>query len=362
MAACGRNRSVSPRGTRGASARRRRLRLALFVGIVGVLVMVACRQDYPYNTLNPAGPVAERQDDLFTLVFWIAVGVFVVVEGLLVFTMIRFRRRGPDDAPTQIHGNTRLEIAWTIIPALLLAGVAVPTVGTIFQLSQRPAPGEAVEITVTGHQWWWEVEYPELDIVTANEIHVPTDKQVAVTLGSTDVIHSFWVPRLAGKQDVVPGRENHLTFAAPEPGVYRGQCAEFCGLSHANMRFQVVAEEPADFEAWAQGQASGAAEPEEGTLAFEGMELWASTGQCIGCHAISGIEGATARVGPDLTHVGGRRTFAAGLFDLNEENLTRWLEDAPALKPGSKMPSGLRDLNLTDDQIEAIVAYLVTLE
>ncbi len=324
------------------------------------LLLAACTGGLPYNSLDPAGPVAEKQANLYWLVFWIAAAVFVLVEGGLLFALVRFRRRSADDAPRQIHGNTRLEMLWTILPALLLAGVAVPTVGTIFDLSARPE-GDVLEVNVTGHQWWWEIEYPDLGVVTANEVHVPTDRPVAVNLTSEDVIHSFSVPRLAGKQDLIPGRTNTIYLRAPEAGTYLGQCQEFCGLSHANMRFRVVAQDPVDFEQWAQGQTRVAAVPPRSTLEAEGLQYF-STGQCIGCHTVDGVESAVGRVGPNLTHLASRETFAGAIFELNEENLTRWLEDAPAEKPGSKMPSGLKDMGLTGEQIEALVAYLLSLE
>jgi cytochrome c oxidase subunit II len=325
--------------------------MAIFVAVLGLL-LAACTQALPQNTLDPAGPVAERQFELFTLVFWIAVGVFVIVEGLLVFALIRFRHR-PGREPRQIHGNTRLEVAWTIVPAVLLAGVAVPTVATIFDLAGEK-PGNALEITVTGHQWWWEVEYPEEQIVTANEIHVPTDRPVYVTLTSDDVIHSFWVPRLAGKQDLVPGHTETLQFSAPEPGTYRGTCTEYCGLSHANMRFRVIADEPSDFEAWVQdqtGEAAAMPPPEIERLV---------TGTCMSCHQISGLEAVTepAQPAPDLTHVGSRQTIAAGLLRNDPEDMARWLRNPPGVKPGSLMPN----YRLTDDQIDALVEFLGTLE
>ncbi len=338
---------------------RRRIALAGFVVLVGLL-MAACTGDLPYNSLDPAGPVAEKQAELYWLVFWIAVAVFVLVEGLLVFAMIRFRQRSDDDTPRQIHGNTRLEIMWTIIPALLLAGVAVPTVGTIFDLASRPA-GEVLEVNVTGNQWWWEVEYPDLGVLTANEIHIPAGRPVAMNLTSKDVIHSFSVPRLAGKQDLIPGRTNTLYIEAAEPGTYLGLCKEFCGLSHANMRFRVIAQESSEFEAWVDDQLTEAAAPPSGTLEAEGLEYF-STGACIGCHTVRGVEPAVGKIGPDLTHLASRSTFAGSIFELNERNLTRWLEDAPRIKPGAKMPSGLRELGLTEDQIEAMAAYLLSLE
>jgi cytochrome c oxidase subunit II len=343
---------VAPHERAGGRGRRpRAARMAVFVGLLGVL-LAACGEALPQNTLDPAGPVAERQFELFTLVFWIAVGVFVIVEGLLIFAMIRFRHREGRE-PRQIHGNTRLEVAWTIVPAVILAGIAVPTVATIFDLSREP-PGNALEITVTGHQWWWEVEYPEEEIVTANEIHVPTDRPVYLTLTSDDVIHSFWVGRLAGKQDLVPGHTENLLFSAPEPGTYRGTCAEYCGLSHANMRVRVIAQEPSEFEAWVQDQSEEAA----ATPPTEIEQTVTST--CMSCHQIRGIEGLTepTQPAPDLTHVGSRQTLAAGLLANDPEDLARWLADPPAVKPGSRMP----DYNLTEDQIDALVEFLGSLE
>jgi cytochrome c oxidase subunit 2 len=337
-------------------SRARVVRLVLFAGILAVL-LAACSQPYPYNTLNPAGPVADKQADLFAVVFWIAVVVFVLVEGALVVAMVRFRSRGPGDIPKQIHGNTRLEVIWTILPALLLAGVAVPTVGTLFDLADVPEGG--LRVNVIGHQWWWEIQYPDLKVITANEVHVPTDRPVNLTLRSDDVIHSFWVPRLAGKQDLIPGRDIELSIQAPTPGTYRGQCAEYCGLSHANMRFRVVAQEPGEFDAWVQQQRTAAPAPAPGSEAAEGLEVFRTplpqgTGACIACHAVQGVEDAVARVGPDLSHVGGRQTIAAGILPNTEDGLTRWLRNPPRAKPGSKMPN----YQLTDEQIEALVAYL----
>lgn len=326
--------------------------LALLVTALGVL-LAACTQEYPYNSLAPAGPVAEKQADLFWLVFWIAVGVFVLVEGLLVFAMIRFRRRSADDVPKQIHGNTRLEIIWTILPALLLAGIAVPTVGTIFDLAQEPEG--ALEIEVTGHQWWWEVRYPGLDVVTANEIHIPAGEPVVLNLTSADVIHSFSVPRLAGKTDMLPGRTNTLTLAASEPGTYLGQCQEFCWASHALMKFRVVAQERSDFDAWVEAQRTSAAAPEPDSVA--GLAL----PTCMACHTIDGVGGPEGRPtipAPNLTHIGGRERIAADILPNNVEGLTEWLRNPPAVKPHAKMPN----YNLTDDQIEGLVDYLLSLE
>lgn len=335
-------------------------------------LLSACTQPLPQNTLSPSGPVAEKQADLFFLVFWIAVGVFVVVEGLLLFAAIRFRQRRPEDSPVQVHGNTRLEVAWTIVPALLLAGVAVPTIATIFELA-RPPTEPAVTIDVTGHKWWWQVEYPEFGIVTANEIHIPVGQPVLLRLTSDElvdqaglpVIHSLWVPRLAGKQDVVPGRVNDLWLQASAPGDYSGQCAEYCGLSHSRMRFLVVAHEEADFRAWLEDQQAPPGEPTEGDAA-EGLEIFtnplpqgappgSTAAACVACHSTE--PGVADTLGPSLAHFGSRSLVAAFLPN-TPENVARWLRDPPAVKPGSKMP----DYDLTESQIADLVAYLQSLK
>jgi cytochrome c oxidase subunit 2 len=341
------------------------------------VLLAACTQEYPQNTLAPAGPVAREQADLFFLVFWIATGVFVLVEGLLVYAMVRFRKRNDDDTPVQVHGNTRLEVGWTIVPALLLAGVAVPTIGSIFSLSRPPAD-VAVEINVTGHQFWWEVEYPEQEGIsegffTANEIHIPAGSYVKVNLTSAEasqpgpVIHSFWVPRLAGKQDVIPGRVNELYFQADEPGTYSGQCAEDCGPSHYLMRFLVVAQPEEEFRAWVEDQQGPAAEPPDGSDAADGLAVFSEplpqgpppgepSAACVACHTTDPTVGGT--VGPNLAHFGGRQTVAAGNLPNDPAGLMTWLHDPPGVKPGSRMP----DYRLTEDQLEALIAYLESLE
>lgn len=335
--------------------RRRFSRGAMLVG--GALAASACAEDAPLDTLNPAGPIARQIDGLWDVVFWLAVAVFVVVEGLIVVAIIRFRqRKGDDSKPEQTHGNTRLEIAWTIAPAILLAALAFPTVSTIFALAREPA--DAVPVTVTAHQWWWHFEYPEQDVVTANELHIPTGQPVRLTLRSDDIIHSFWVPRLAGKQDMVPGRTNHLNIEADEPGTYQGTCMEYCGLSHANMRFKVIAHDPADYERWLSEQLAPPAEPTS-ELEREGKRIFEAQA-CVGCHTIEGVSEATT--GPNLTHFGSRTTFAGAIFRNDEESLREWLADAPGMKPGAKMPAGVAELGLTEDDITALVAYLQSLE
>lgn len=314
----------------------------------------------PADALNPMGRFARGQDDLWNYVFPIAVVVFIGVFSAIAFIVFRFRSRGDEaELPKQVHGNTRLEIVWTLIPALTLAAIAVPTVGTIFQ-QQAAAADDALRIQVVAKQYWWEFTYLDHDVVTANELHIPVGREVELILDGTqpgvDVIHSYWVPSLSGKRDFVPGAIRLLLIEADEPGVYPGNCAEFCGLSHANMRTTVIAHEPADYEAWLAAQQEEAETPTEG-LAAEGAEVFSQ--QCVGCHTVQGLEAnAGARIGPDLTHFQSRAAFAGYTFDNTDENLRAWLDDPPAVKPGAQMP----DLQLDEQQIDALIAYLRTLE
>ncbi len=368
----------------------RRLSRALLGAIAFVVLAAACAPNATQDTLKPAGPYAEKIDSLFRPVFWIATAVFIVVEGLLLYLVVRYRhRKGRREIPPQVHGNQRLEIAWTIVPAIILVGVAIPTVSGIYALAAKPA-GRVLEVNVIGHQWWWEFDYPGLDITTANVLHIPVGEPVYVSLcaagagykgvpapnacqpgGPTgqppaavgdDVIHSFWVPRLAGKQDVVPGRTNHLVLQADRPGTYTGQCAEFCGLSHAYMRLEVVAQTRSDFDAWVRQQQANAVTPPQGSLAASGLNEFLN-GACINCHAVRGLNDANGNPvvqngGPNLTHLMSRDCFAGCIFTMDRANLERWLADPPAVKPGSWMP----DYGLSDRQVRALVAYLMTLK
>ena len=322
------------------------------------LLLAACGdEELPQDSFDPQGPVARQLDDLVKPVGIIAGFVLVLVLSLVTYAAIRFRRRSEDEAPVQVHGNAKLELAWTIAPAAVLAVVGVLTVGTVFDIDARPEGPDVLDVTVTGHQWWWEYEYPGTGVTTANELHIPVGRKVAVTLLSDDVIHSFWPPKLAGKVDVIPNRVNHMVIQADEPGTYFGQCAEFCGLSHANMRLRVVAQPQAEFDAWLASNARAAvlpdaeAEPE----AAAGAALFRSRG-CASCHTVKGY--SAGELGPDLTHLQQRETFAGSMFDLDERNLRRWLRDPPAEKPGSLMP----DLELSEDDITKLIAYLDTLE
>ncbi len=339
-------------------------------------------REIPANALNPLGPVAERQDDLWNITLLIGFAVFVLIFAGLAVILVRFRDKGQTELPKQVHGNTKLEITWTLIPAVILAFIAVPTVQTIFELADVAAD-DAVLVDVIGKQYWWQFNYVNEDFVTASELHVPTGREVFITLdgtipedpiersglyGTPPVLHSFWVPSLAGKRDYVPGATRTLRIQADEPGVYPGECAEFCGLSHANMRFTVIAHEPADYDAWVANQQSPADNPEPGSLAAEGEEVFAT---CLACHAVNGhpAQDAPSRVAPNLTHFAEREAFAGYIFDspFGEqvedpeeamENMRQWLREPASIKPGSQMPN----LNLTEEQIDALIAYLGTLE
>jgi len=358
-----------------------RKKVLLVLGLVALaLAFAACAPNATQDSLDPAGPYAEKTKTLFEWVFWLgAVPVFVLVEGAIVLILIKYRhRKGQDRMPPQIHGNTRLEVGWTILPAVVLAAVMVPTVATIWDLARRP-PSDALNVKVVGQQWFWRFQYTDPDmqttakvpgpIETDNELVIPTGRVVYLTLttgaggitrpsdGARDaeVIHSFWVPELAGAQDAIPNQENHIWMQADAPGVYDGQCKEFCGLSHAIMKLQVRAVTPEDFEIWAAGQKQDAIEPSSG-LAASGFDAFMN-GQCIECHAVQGTE-ALGVSGPNLTHFASRNCMVGCLMENNAENIRTWLRDPPAVKPGSFMP----DYDLSESDIEALTAYLQTLE
>jgi len=329
---------------------------ALVVG--GALLLGACGSGgRPQDTFDPEGPVARQLDDLVRPVGVIAGLVLVLVLGLVTYCAIRFRRRSDDEAPVQVHGNARAELGWTIAPAAILAVTGVFTVATVFDINEVPTGPDVVEVTVTGHQWWWEYEYPGLGVTTANEMHIPVGRKVAVTLLSDDVVHSFWPPKLAGKVDVIPNRTNKMVIEADKPGIYYGQCAEFCGLSHANMKLRVVAHPEAEYQKWLTANARPAVLPdaEANPEAAAGAALFRIRG-CASCHTVQGY--SAGELGPNLTHLQQREVFAGAMFDLDEKNMRRWLRDPPAEKPGSLMP----DLDLSEDDITKLIAYLDTLE
>lgn len=362
------SRTFTKRAVRGA------LVLLLFLSATAC----ARSEDVPQSSLEPAGEFARSPDVLWNVTLAIAAVVFVLVQGVLVFALIRFRHKEGRKA-AQFHGNTKVEVALTVVPALILAGLAIPTVGTIFDLQSDPS-GDVMRVEVIAHQFWWEFNYPDEGVTTANELHIPVDQEVVLELqggatdavdGNAEVIHSFWLPRLGGAQDMIPGHTNFLRISADEPGRFQGQCKEFCGLSHANMRIVAYSHTQEDFDAWVEEQNAPAAENAGGdasagqeiftenfdvrsTVVEEGADAYA----CASCHAIQpGLE-AQPRIGPNLTHFASRSTFAGGTFENNAENIAAWLRDPHAVRAGSKMPA----LDLSEDEINDLVAYLQSLE
>ena len=349
--------------------RRRIARISALVGsavILGACAFTGSDPDQPLTTFEPSGPFAREIDDLFWLVFWIATAVFVLVMGGLLVILFAFRDRDKEDQkePKQLHGNAKLEVLWTVIPALILAGIAVPTVSSVFNLTE--CGPDAMEVEVIGHQWWFEYYYPDYDIETANVMVMPEDQEICALMTSEDVLHNFWIPALNGKRYLVPGQTTNLRLQADDPGEYWGHCAEFCGLSHSLMRARVQVVTDAEFEAWAAAQQEPAAWPAEGEPGYEGAQVFLNKG-CIQCHNVStdSEDGPTplpreAFNGPDLTHFGSRNTFAGAILpeegESYEAGLKRWLADPPSVKPGSFMPN----LALTEQEIDALIVWLET--
>ena len=333
--------------------------------ILALAIVAGCTPDHQQSTFDPTGPVARSQLTLFYWIFWAAVFVFVAVEGALLYAVIKFRRKPGDPDPEQTHGHTPIEITWTILPAVILAIVAVPTVLTIFDNANSPAP-DGMQVDVVAHQWWWEFNYPELELKTSNELHIPVDEVVNISLESKDVLHSFWIPKIAGKVDMVPGNPNTMWIKGEEAGVFNGQCAEFCGESHANMRFRVIVESRADFDAWVAAEKSPAVEPVE-PLAKQGLNLFEGDAQCWSCHKVDGSSRSKGTKGPNLTHLSSRRHLAAGIMENTQANLRKWLTDPGDVKPGNIMYRDAAVYNdpdkaLSDSDISALVAYLGSLK
>jgi cytochrome c oxidase subunit II len=324
---------------------------------LGALGLGSCGSDSP-SPLQPAGPFARALNELWWLTFFFGAIVFLVVVGLLCYAIWRYRDRGEDDGePAQLYGNTRLELAWTALPALLLVMLLVLTVETM-AATRQPAEA-ALRVQAIGHQWWWEVTYPDYGIVSAAEVHIPVGVPVAVEISSVDVIHSFWVPELAGKTDAVPGRTNVSWIQADEPGEFWAQCAEYCGTQHANMNFLVVAHPQEEFDAWL-AQHSRPLAPE--LLPENGDPIAQSFVRCVGCHAISGSQVARGQTGPNLTNFGSRRTIASGTLENTPENLARWLRDPNEVKPGNLMGQAVQKGTLSEEQIAQLVNYLMSLK
>jgi cytochrome c oxidase subunit 2 len=306
------------------------------------------------NALDPQSPLARAIYDLGIVSGVVFALIFVIVTGAITFSMFRFRARAGEPDPRQILGNRKVEIAWTIIPFLIVIFLFVITLRAMNRGDPPPAPSP--DLVVTGHQFWWQVDYPGSGAITANEIHIPAGKRLSVRLESADVLHEFWVPQLTRKESNVPGQPNHIWLQADKPGSYIGQCSEFCGTQHAWMRILVVAEEPSKFEEWQRGQLQPAQSAISDATAKGEMLFRTST--CINCHAIRGVAGADMRVAPDLTHVGSRRQLASGMIDNTPANMRLWLKSPQHIKPGALMP----DFSLTDEQLDQLATYLSTLK
>ena len=277
------------------------------------------------NFLNPASPIAAKQASLFWILLAISTVVFVIVEGLLIYNILYHAKEPEDDElPPQQYRQYVVEGIYTGLPILIVIVIFILTLGTIRAIAApAPKPGD-LKVHVIAHRWWWEFDYPDLNIKTANELHIPANTTVQIDLDSLDVIHSFYVPQLSGKTDVVPGVTNHMWLDGSQVGTFHGQCAEFCGVNHANMRFTVFVDSKADFDAWVANQQKPPAEP-QGAQATTGHDIIVN-GICSACHDL-GQDGPTNATGPDLTHLMSRQRFAGDVFDLNEDNLRRWLED-----------------------------------
>jgi len=310
------------------------------------------------NMFAPVSVPADSIRELSFLVLGIAAGIFLVVAGVLLWCIWRYRQQpGDDREPPQVYGSNPIEWAWTIVPVLIVLVLFLATARTINEIEASEPPPGAVKATIVGHQWWWEIRYPELGVVTANELHVPLSPAGArrptfLTLESADVIHSFWIPQLAGKTDVVPNRTNRMWMEPRETGTFLGQCAEYCGTQHAKMLLRVIVHEPADFDRWVAAQrAPAASDPSVAA----GRAVFQETA-CINCHSLDGTV-ADGSFGPDLTHLMSRTTIGAGAAANTKENLRAWLENPDHFKPGVLMPA----MKLDDAKLDQLTAFLMTL-
>jgi len=326
------------------------------------LLLCGCSLSGKQSTIVADGPVAQLQYETFLVTLWVSLAIFAVVGGLFFYCVIKFRAPGGDVAadyplPDQGHGNPLIEIGVILVSILLVGVVAVPSVYGVLYSGTVPMGQQPLIIKVTGFQWWWKFEYPDLGVVTGNEAVIPVGRPVKFHVQTADVLHSFWVPRLGGKMDLTPGQDNWLWLQADRPGNYWGQCTEFCGESHAFMRFRVIAKEEREFEQWAAAEKKG--------VVNEQWPKSLSTNQCGICHSIRGVPGAQGLVGPDLTHIGSRSTIAAGLLDNTEENLKDWLKRPNFHKPGNTMyKAGYQamKIEITDEEASELAKYLMTLK
>ncbi|MBX6360790.1 MAG: cytochrome c oxidase subunit II [Acidobacterium ailaaui] len=332
--------------------------LFLFLFLASQAIFAEGPQSTP-SIFAPASTPANSIYELSLFVIAITGGIFVTVGSLIAWAAFRYRQHGQDDTsePAQIYGSTQVELAWTVIPILIVVVLFLTTARVIFAIQDAPKPKSALDVTVVGHQYWWEFNYPKLGIHAVNELHVPLSDAdhptpTYLTLLSADVMHSFWVPQLSGKTDLVPNKVNHLWIDPHHPGLYVGQCAQFCGVEHAKMLLRVYVDTPEQFAAWVKNQQQQAVnDPKvaEGRHVFE-------TQACMNCHTIAGTA-ATGRFGPDLTHLMSRDTLASGATTNTPDHLREWIRNPDTFKPGSLMPA----MQLSDQQLDQVTAYLSTL-
>jgi cytochrome c oxidase subunit II len=324
-----------------------------------ILLVAASPAAQLLNIFAPESTPAKAIVDLSVFVLGITAVIFVVVSALLLYSIVKFRATpaNADREPAQVYGSTQIELAWTIIPILIVVVLFAATARVIHAIQDAPRPPTALEVTVVGHQFWWEYVYPGLGIVTANELHIPVSdssrpRPTFLTLLSADTDHSFWIPQLAGKTDLIPNHINQLWMDPHRAGIFLGQCAQYCGTQHAKMLQRVSVDTPEQFDAWIRMQQQPAAED---AAAMPGRRIFETTA-CINCHTVRGTA-ANGRFGPDLTHLMSRVTIASGAAGNTAENLRVWLKNPEAIKPGSLMPA----MKLNDTELDALVGYMQSL-
>ena len=322
--------------------------------------ILAAGSDQVTNIFKTVSTPGDSIHQIALLTLAICGGIFLVVAGLMAYTIIRFRHRpqAVESEPPQIYGSNQIELAWTVIPILIVFVLILATARTVSDVQNAKHPPGSLNVTVIGHQWWWEIRYPELGVVTANELHVPVSEEASprttvLKLQSADVAHSYWVPQLGGKVDVIPNRDNYMWFDPNRTGVYLGNCAEYCGTQHAHMLIRVVVHPKDEFDKWVAEQQKAAAtdaQSEAGSGVFFSMS-------CVNCHTIKGTS-AAGKFGPDLTHMMSRETIASGAAKNTSELLRAWLVDPQKLKSGCYMP----DMQLSPEELDQLVAYLSSLK
>ena len=324
--------------------------------------MIREAADTVSSIFAPVSTPAIKEASLAKLVLVLSLVVFVIVGGLIAYSVIRFRARASEDhdaEPPQVYGSAQVEAAWTAVPLIIIMILMLATGRVIHEIQAAPQPPNAVEATIVGRQWWWEIRYPKLGVVTANELHVPVSDSLSprptfLTLKATDVAHSFWVPRLAGKTDLIPNHTNHMWIEPREAGTFLGQCAEYCGTQHTLMLLRVVAESPDQFARWVEQQRQAATAPAE-PAAAAGRRIFLAT-VCASCHTVAGTA-AAGQVGPDLTHLMSRTTIGAGAAPNLREHLRAWVRNPDDLKKGVLMPP----MQIDDRYVDQLVEYLLTL-